>query len=507
MSAELVLRMKKAGRRWHLSLAWVAGAVLLLWAGSGLLHPMMSWLGPQTANFYPPKLSLQPAQLERLPDLLAPSAEGGELSGARLLKVVPSGQGPVLLVNHDRLSVPQYYSFRSGLLLPNFDVQQARWLAAYYSGVEDGQVVAVDRIDRFTDDYPAVNRLLPVYRVRYAQADLQLYVHTETLALASISNRSKAMMQSLFRTIHTFSWLDATGAGRVLLVSLLMITLFAFATTGMLLLLNFKRRKITDGKRRWHRRFSYLLFLPLLAWSASGFYHLLQAAYIGESSDLKLSKPINFRHRLDDRFTWLASLEGQSLNSFTVTADRLGKPLYRVSLAPKRTTVTRDQRFSGRPLEEQARYIDAESGKPVMQNDLRRVTELAMQFGSYDESQIFDVQKIVRYGEGYDFRNKRLPVWQVTLTGAGQRDRLFIDATSAILVDQSRRIDRYERWSFSQLHKWNFLAPLTGRFYRDVTIVITLLLFLLSTALGVRLLLSRRRARRSSVTVSSEVIG
>lgn len=106
-------------------------------------------------------------------------------------------------------------------------------------------------------------------------------------------------------------------------------------------------------------------------------------------------------------------------------------------------------------------------------------------------------QLITRFGPNYDFRNKRLPVWQIEFADEAQT-QVFIDPTTSALVEQNQRIDRAERWSFSLLHKWNHITPLTGRFQRDVLIVVTLIACLIMGGFGtVMLWRIRRRAQQA----------
>ena len=97
---------------------------------------------------------------------------------------------------------------------------------------------------------------------------------------------------------------------------------------------------------------------------------------------------------------------------------------------------------------------------------------------------------ITRFGDGYDFRNKRLPVWRVAFRDESRR-HLFIDPVTGVLVDQSRQVDRRESWVFSVMHKWNPLAVI-GRQNRDIVVVCVLLLALGFTVLGYMMLLRKR---------------
>ena len=100
-----------------------------------------------------------------------------------------------------------------------------------------------------------------------------------------------------------------------------------------------------------------------------------------------------------------------------------------------------------------------------------------------------------RFGAGYDFRNKRLPVWRVDYDSANG-DMLYIDPASGILVDRAINTERLESLSFSFLHKWNFLTPMIGRVARDGLIVFILCLALGGTLFGYTMLLKQRKKRK-----------
>ena len=74
----------------------------------------------------------------------------------------------------------------------------------------------------------------------------------------------------------------------------------------------------------------------------------------------------------------------------------------------------------------------------------------------------------------------------------------FIDPTNGALVERVAHSDRWEGFSFSHLHKWNFLTPLTGRELRDGLVATVILAALAFTGLGFAMLLRRRPRSRSA---------
>ncbi|WP_226703978.1 PepSY domain-containing protein [Microbulbifer elongatus] len=488
------MNLKKQWLDWHSKLGWWALAGILIWAISGITHPMMAWFGPSAAKFFPPSVSLKASELGNLPALLA---DGEKVRGARVVKLVPSLGAPLLQVTHSDADPRRYYHLDSGREVIDGDLQQARWLAAYYSGRPAEEIADIQLQTGFDNAYPSVNRLLPVYRIRFGGDDgLTLFIHTETAAMASMTDSSKTVMQGVFRQLHTFAWLDDLEYGRLILIGLLMLTLFAFATTGIALVFALKHRKIKDGKRRYHRLLGYLLWLPLLGWSASGFYHLLQSSLMEPVQGLRLGEAGEYRNLTAD-FGWINALEGRAVNSLSLISGANDAPLYRVGLAPAESAApgSRNQRFDGRPSEVGSLFVDARNGQVLAEFDDREQAKLlASRLAGIQPEDIAGVKLITRYGPGYDFRNKRLPVWQVDVADADKR-MLFVDPVTGVLVDQSRGIERAERLSFSLLHKWNHLTPFTGRQVRDYLIVATLLFLIASSAVGGVMLAGRRKKR------------
>ncbi|WP_066961464.1 PepSY domain-containing protein [Microbulbifer sp. Q7] len=499
------MNLKKQWLGWHNKLGWWALAGILVWAISGISHPMMAWFGPSAAKFFPPSVSLDASKLGALPSLLA---DGDKLRDARVVKLVPGEAAPLLQVTHSETAPRRYYQLDSGREVTDGDAQQARWLATYYSGRPADQIAELQLQTGFDNAYPSVNRLLPVYRVRFAGDEaLTLFIHTETAALASITDRSKTLLQGVFRQLHTFAWLDDLEYGRLILIGLLMLTLSAFAATGLALVFALKHRKINDGKRRYHRLLGYVLWLPLLGWSTSGFYHLLQSSLVAPVHGLRLGNAGEFQGLTGD-YRWLEHLEGRAINSLSLIRGAEDLPVYRVSLAPAEGAAprSRNQRFDGRPSEAGALFVDARSGQLLTEfDDQQQAQRLAARLAGVAPGQIAGTRLVTRYSPAYDFRNKRLPVWQIDVADA-DHTVLFVDPVSGVLVDRTRRVDRAERLSFSLLHKWNHLTPFTGRQGRDGLIVFTLLLLLAGAVLG-GVMLAKRKKRRSSPAADGGAAG
>jgi hypothetical protein len=511
------IRLQKEARllalRWHNTIGWWGAAALLIWGLSAIAHPMMSWFGPQAVKFYPPTLSLNSEDVQGIWRAI----NANKLEQARVAKIVPSATAPLFQITHDNQSARRYFSLTDGAEISNHDQQHARWLASYYTGRNTKEISHVDFQTEFDSDYPWVNRLLPVYKIHFSGEDaLSVYVHTETNALAGISNSYKRSLQWIFQTLHTWRWLEpiennssfTSDLARVTVIALFMLSLLALAATGLAMVLLLKHRKMPQTSRYWHRLLGYALWLPLLGWSASGFYHLIQAAYVAPVAGIELPQAIQLdglpENHDDD---WLNSLENKRLNALALVPTGGDSLNYRLSLSPTETNQqpNRKARYQGRPSEKGSIYIHPEKGLNHDIQDEQQAAFLANKFTGMGSDKITNIELITRFGPGYDFRNKRLPVWQVDYKGHEEL-RVFVDPASGILVDKNRNIDRYESLSFSLLHKWNQLTPLTGRFKRDIIIVFTLLACLLSTIFGILMLIKKRKRAKGSVKAYNNVL-
>ena len=435
--------------KWHQKMACVGAIILLIFVLSAMTHPLLSWTGPKAKTFFPPSFTLEAEKLENISKIL----EKNQLSEAQQLKVIASRETALLQVTEDSDTARRYFDLTTGGERLNYDIEQAKYLAEYYSGQASSEVESVEFISEFSNDYPWVNRLLPVYRVNYkGEEGLSLYVHTELNALASVNNSYKRSLQSVFQNLHTFSFLNKSEYVRVILVALMMLILIVLCFMGVVLLRNLKKRKL-DPLKRWHRNLAYAVWVPLLMFSFSGLYHLLH------SSGVKRGLAMEFGPKLQ-----LSNIKSVSLDidkkfphctSASLVNRTDGGLAFRVALSAGSGNIDRKNKYKGLRTEGEVLYFNVTDGNRLEMNDADYAKE-AMQFFVSDEPK--SQKLITHFGPHYDFRNKRLPVWQFDYNNG---DKVFFDCRSGTIVDRLKNPDRCERYSFSLLHKWNFLTPLT----------------------------------------------
>lgn len=488
--------LKAKSLNWHQTIAIFGGIGLLLWGLSGLLHPLMTTFGPQQAVFYPPARPLNLQDIKPVHDILA---EAG-ITKAQAVKVIVSDQQNLLQVTESQDQPRRYFQLNDGRELVGYDQQHAAFLARYYTKIdEDTNIRQITRLENFTENYPPVNRLLPVYKVDFERDDnLSIYVYTETNASAGLSNNFKNNVQAIFRVVHTWSWFPREAEwGRVVLITLFIGSLLALGITGVMMLILIRRKIPAKEGRKFHRLAGYILALPIIMFSASGLYHLIEYADDEPVRNLKLSPELNLA---DVKFPlheqWTDLTKGLNVNNLSIVQDVSGQHLYRLGLAPQRKAPTgdaaiRNARFDGVETTGPAYYINATTGETWQNGDKELAIQLGERFTGVDRDAIKNVEMVKRFGSGYDFRNKRLPVWRLDYA-APVNATVFVDTTTGVLADKTADSRKPEQLSFSMLHKWNFLFPV-GRSAQNIIISVFVLATIIFMAIiGIQMDLKRR---------------
>lgn len=476
----------------HKLIAWLGGVALLIFISSALTHPLMVWTGPQPKAFFPPQAKFAVSNVAAISGILRKH----KITQASMVKLVPSADKPLLQVTENALAPRRYFELATGAELLNFDSEYAKWLGEYYTGLGAANIDSIELQTSFNNEYPWVNRLLPVYRISYNTPDHKVaFIYTELAAIASLSNDWKTSLQTVFTTLHTFSWLEQTGAARVLVMLVFLGAIFAMTITGIAMVFFMKKRKIVDKKRRLHRAIACIVWLPILAFTISGTYHLLKSELTQNQQGLKLPAPTALAlDGFGTDFSGFAKYETSNLNAISLVKDSAGNLLFRLGIPSEKPqkTIQHNQRYDGVATEKQAVYFDAKTGQESTMNDKQIAQYYAGIYSHLAPEKIAKTELISSFSADYDFRNKRLPVWKISYNSKA-RDVLFIDPANGVLVDRATTPDIYENLSFSMLHKWNFLVPLIGRELRDALAVGVLLASLTLVFFGFAMLLRRKK--------------
>jgi hypothetical protein len=531
------MSLKNSSARWsnskHRWLALVGGISLLIWGLSGLTHIAMVLFGPQQAQFMPPVAQVALSDARPISQTLEASGIGEAVA----VKTVPAANGGALWqVTQEPLAPRRYFSPADGSEIAYGDRAQALFLARHFLAT-DRKIVSANLQTEFDADYPWVNRLLPVWKIKFAGDDrLTAYVHTETSSLAAVNNSTKEWLQTTFRILHTWEWVpEGMDWLRVVVIALMVGSLFGLGATGVIMLVTVRRKKLAPGAKGWHRIAGYVLALPLIMFSASGIYHLVQSALIPPGTQLRMGESINVaRGAWPVEQDWSALANGRNIASVALVEGGDGEQLYRIGLTPKPGTMgggehnhgsdemadhdhasmmapakhetpktdaeIREARFAGIKPDGPAIYIDAATGEVAPEGDQDIALAIARRFSGAPDDAVAKMELVTRFSHEYDFRNKRLPVWRVDYSEPVNAT-LFVDTGSGVLVDRVADWEKPERLVFSMIHKWNFLFPI-GRIGLNVTVaafVIALLVFM--AVLGLRMDVVNRVRRKGRPSV------
>lgn len=528
------MSLKNRSARWsnskHRWLALVGGISLLIWGLSGLTHIAMVLFGPQQAQFMPPVAEVALSDARPISDTLAAN---GIAEAVAVKTVAAAGGNSLWQVTEGPLAPRRYFSPADGSEIVDGDRIQAEFLARHFLAT-DREIVSANFQTDFDADYPWVNRLLPVWKIEFAGDDrLTAYVHTETSSLAAVNNSTKEGLQTAFRILHTWEWVpEGMDWLRVVAIGLMVGSLFALAATGIVMLVTVRRKKRAPGAKGWHRVAGYVLALPLIMFSLSGIYHLVQSALVPPGTQLRMGELVDVTGgEWPIEQDWAALAEGRNIASVAMVEGGDGEPLYRIGLAPEPGSMgggehdhgshamedqdhtsmmapatdtppstdaeIREARFAGIKPTGPAIYIDAATGQVAPDGDREIALAIARRFSGAPDEAVTNMELVTRFSHEYDFRNKRLPVWRVDYAEPVNAT-LFVDTGSGVLVDRVEDWEKPERLVFSMIHKWNFLFPI-GRLGLNVAVgalVIALLMFM--AILGLRMDWKNRKRRRDA---------
>lgn len=489
--------MKISVLKLHRALALFGFAAMLLWGASGLLHPGLTTFGVQQAVFAPPQRALNLNQALPFQQLLKQTG----IEQAQSVRLAVGESANLLQVTESQFAPRRYFDLNTGLELPNHDPVYAAFLARHYLNVPYAEIAKVERIDTFSNDYPSVNRLLPVYRVQFDRPDgLNAYVYTETASLAAVSDNTKHRVQTAFQWLHTWSWMPkAAETPRVLLIAMLVGVLFMMACSGLAMLVLIRRKVRAAGAKGWHRIAGYVLVVPVLMFSFSGVYHVVQHGWPEEQSKLAMRPAIQLQN-LDFAIhsSWAEITRDLQVTGLSLVANQNGELLYRLALPnpknglPDNAQAIRTARFDGVQPTGPAVYLNAKTGILWQDGDREMAHQLAQLHTGLPREAVQQVSLVTRFGGDYDFRNKRLPVWKFEY-GAPLNASVFVDTATGVLADITLNSAKPEIWSFSMLHKWSFLGGLGRNVQNIVMCVVVVLAMVMMAGFGLR---SRRSVAR-----------
>lgn len=482
--------MKKQFYAFHKWFGIVSCLAIFFWSLTGFLHPIMSWTQPRPKL---PFLKLSPIEVDRLKVSLSDALArnniktfGGfrivSFNGQTFYQILPENKQVAMnvseaeschssaisnFVNEER---PIYLNTATGEKLENGDEKYAEYLARYFAEEKTADVRSIKFLTDFDSEYRSVNRFLPVYEVEFDRADgMKAYVDTQSSQLATLIDKRKSWLQWAFVNIHNFEFAGMPELTRKVTVTFLMSLVALTALSGLIVYGLFWR---TYGKnkvetqrsrlRKYHRSLGLVVSAFMVAWSASGIFHLWAKADLAQ--DAKIGFLSNYK---TDKLVFPLK-EVLRNESDTVSVSIVGfdeRMFYRLLKTDQSTT-----------------YFDTETGEKLENGEIEYAKFLAEKFSSRKNP--ISVEPITSFSGEYGFILKRLPVVKVQYA-ENFNERVYVDtANGKLALKINDGMQKWENFSFDYLHKGHYL-DWAGRYIRDIFLMLMALGNTIVASLGI----------------------
>jgi len=512
--------------KWHRRLSLIIALPVVLSAGSGFLHPIMTNIRPAVATQGLAPFVVDSGALRVPLEAALDSNHIDSVSHARLVHIDSNWFYQIQRWGDD---VPVYLSAKNGHKLYQGDWLYAQWLARQFlegpsrgavalggtvasgmAGEEDccgaatscvlnargAKVVGAARLTDFDEEYNEVNRLMPVYRVAFDRPDgIRIYVETVQDRFALAVDNRRATFNRIFEYIHTYQWLAFFGKGRPIAEFLLIGLAFVTTLLGIYIFFSTRSRRV-DGNsyvraRRNHRYTAIVISLFTLAFTFSGAYHALtklktepRRQYVARFS----AKGLRFD------VSEVGAACGKPCTGIGVV-DIEGRRYWQVRLKDESAMIGRKDlmRDMGAKASTMA-YVRVDDNSVLRDGEQRYARWLATKFSGRRASEVVSTTLITKFDRDYNFTDKRLPVWRVSYP-LNHHERFYVETSSGYLAARVDDLDEIESYSFALLHKHEFLGGL-GKPVKDFSTMFWAAAQVLLVALGVVLYVRSRRKKR-----------
>jgi len=483
---------------WHRRLGLITCIGILLWGISGFSHPIMSHLQPAPVAFTPPAQSFDLSGALTVHEVLAAHA----IDKVQRIAVVNLDNKPYYRISIDSNQPARYFSLQSGSELKGGDRLYAGMLASHYTGLPLDSISNSRLITKFSDDYHAVNRLLPVWRIEFAgNSHLRAFIDTDQSRLSTLVDDTRYNLTRLFSLGHNWSFADDAPFLQLSIMTLVLgIALFS-ACSGLYLFFkrgrNAKERLTNNPIKRWHRRLGLAVALSTLLFASSGAFHLVMSFKQARDAIEVAAPETILTSQLSGKVWQRLALEPVAKLDLISNA---GKPMWLIHRAgatmPHAQVGVLAQAHDHHghenhhtPDEVPEVLLLAADGT---ESDSPGIMQLAeVQAASYAGLPIRDIVKtdlIAQFGDEYGFIFKRLPVVRVQFTAPGN-PRYYIEPATGVLASKVEDIDALEGFTFAYFHKWNFGE--INKDFRDVLVMLFALGNIIVALMGA-ILFSRR---------------
>ncbi len=470
---------KKQYFHWHRRLAILIGVPVLLWAVSGILHPLMSnWFKVDI-----PQKFIRPSSLVT-ENIQPPAKILPQNLAITFLKLVEiEGKMGYLIQEKDQSFSLFDARYGRRLSLNDYLEQKAR----FYLKDEESELKSITLIQNFNSTYAPINRYLPVYRVALDRTDgHEVVIDPRTGKLARHDQPHIRTMKTLFAWFHSYSFLGSVDSIiRATIVSVLSFLALLLGVTGIANLILFSSKRASGGKRklsllkRFHRVLGGLSFVFYLLFGISGFVHALSKLKPQHYPQLKSQKVVLSQ----DLETVPQSPQQPSVTSAAPAS-------YCSSITSATLALIEDVPYYRIQTSGGVFYQNATDGLRIKNGESKHLKELTERFlpAIYKEPiTILNSEKVTAFSKTYGFIDRRLPVWKQALSNG---DFLYIDVKDNAVAKLRSSDRRIEGFIFSMFHKFHFIDALNKEL-RDWVSVIAAASIALLSLLGFLMLIKK----------------
>lgn len=505
---------------WHRTLSLIIAIPVMLWAGSGFMHPLMTNIRPQVAAQKLPPVAID-TNAVHVP--LQEALQKNNISAFHSVRLIHIDTNFFYQVQQQVNKTPVYLSTVNGRLLPSGDWLYAQYLArqflegpaktkavsskppaagsaiavSFAAEEENGSydccnaattcvlkntsgssVANAHLLTAFDNEYKYINRLLPVYKVSFNRPDgIRIYVETTQDRFAFAMDNKRAVFDTIFQLLHTWSWMDALGNTKLVFIIALAGMAFCTALMGIYIFFTTKTKKAnghTVLKARRHHRYTAIAgSLFTLMWSFSGTYHAFA------------------KFKPDNRDAFFISNRFPPIDLDLARLQRtVNKPVSNISLVKMD-----DQNWwQVSTMETPAvTFVNANDYTVLPKGEEKYAAWLANRFSRNKANSIRSVTPVTKFNDEYNFADKRLPVWRVSYKGADDA-RYFVETSTSRLSVRVNNSDMAEGYSFALFHKHHFM-DWGGKEVRDVSTMFWALFQIVIIVVGLTLWLKARRKK------------
>ncbi|HEY0297748.1 MAG TPA: hypothetical protein VGB84_00870 [Arachidicoccus sp.] len=438
--------------KWHRKISIIIAWPVLMWAISGLIHPIMTNIRPRIATQQSPETIIDSSMLKYPLDKAL--RENG-IDVFYNFRIVAIDNILYYQVQKNEAAMPVYLCALDGKQLINGDELYGLYLANHFASDKKLQVKSVGYVTDYTNDYNHINRYLPVYCVQLKRDDgICIYVDTRQSRFAYATNSTRSFLTRAFTLLHTWSWMGSLTLIKVIIISLLMLLTLVNGVVGLYIFFATKQKN-TNGyqtlkRRRNHRYTAVFASLFTLLFAFSGAVHVLAEL------------------RKDDRGKVISSQNiYQNESGFDIgkVLQLIAKPIGDMSFVRMdsrlylRVVTLNESSNIGKDLMEQMHvekpnvfFIDL-SNYILLQNGEELYANYLANTYLHRIKKSFKAVEIAKFDDDYDFSDKVLPVWKIEYNDK----TVCVETSTARLRKISSAFEKFDDYSFAFFHKHEFM--------------------------------------------------